>query len=223
MKQKLSPALLCIVSVMALILVCFMVMPGESISEDPHAGHNHAAGETHADTVHTTSTTLTPHNKPAKECYRIAENKDGTYSYEISMRNGSKVTSKETYVTKPTITVMNDDVLMVSHENKQNNLSREVIYYHVGRGIYSQTYTAVLNASLDAVAYLYGDMGQFSVVVCDPFASERANRIELGRLTITPSGNPEITYALQKDNVLKVTCTVDGVQKEILVDVQSKW
>lgn len=223
MKMKISPVLLCLLSVMALVLVCFLVMPSEEVAGD-HAGHNHAIGETHTvQTVQTVQTVPTnpTHNKAAKDSYTCTENKDGTYSYQVTMRNGAQYESQENYAEKPTFTALSQDVLMVSGAlSKENNLSGWAAYYDVKHNLYPNIYRAVLANTDNRIAYLYGEKGEFFVAVCDPFRPSTAEKTKLDGLTLSESGNPVIDYQTLKNGDLQITYTVDGAEKTVTIEMK---
>ena len=226
MKTKISPVLLCLLSVMALVLVCFLVMPSEAV--DPHAGHDHAtattadphAGHDHAQSEAKPSQTLATHNKSADESYVCTKNEDGLYSYEVTSRNGNKYTSNRRLEQEPVFTALSEDVLMVStppHES--NNLTGWAIFYDVRRDKFSDSYEHVLANTDNTVAYLHGEQGEFTVVVCYPFQDGATTRTKLEGLSLSETGNPAIEYTLHRDNILQITYNVGDAEKVVYIDM----
>lgn len=234
MKTKISPALLCILSVFALILVCFIVMPGEGGNADPHAGHSHAnqpTADPHAGHNHGTQSTGAhaghnhadkAHNKTAKESYELVKSDNGTYFYRVISRAGHTYNSQEIYMHEPTLTEIDKDTILVSGQRgKMNNLSCWAIYYNVeGEGQASKLYDYVLASTKDAVAYLHGDSGKFQVVVCDPFNDQVTTRTELEGLTVAEGGNPKISYEMLKNGDLQVSYTANGINQVVNIKLK---
>ena len=216
MKTKISPVLLCLLSVMALVLVCFLVMPSEAV--DPHAGHDHASGETHA----TTQTTQAPtSNVKPSDCFILTENKDGTYSFAVKNYMGGTMYSEKNLAVKPTFTQVNDYVLCVSGmDSKENNLSRWAVYCNIRSMDVSQRYRYVLATVENKVAYLDYMSEKWVVVSYAPLDHSVAmEATELPGLTISETGNPKISYTTTKKGELKVSYTTEDGKKTVVIDL----
>ncbi len=188
MKKRISPTLLCILSVVALILVCFMVMPSEPA--DPHAGHDHGSVDSHGTTAdphaghnHATSTTATPDmNKKAKDCYSFKENKDGTFSYSVVARRGSTILQRDNADRPADFTAVSDDVLKVHGQAGTGVAARWAIFCNVETGAKSRTFSYVLGSGKTQVAVVEYRTEKYHVFVYDQF---------------NESGEPEKVYTLE--------------------------
>lgn len=216
MKTKISPVLLCLLSVFALVLVCFLVMPNGTEATDPHAGHNHAtpstgnnhatpsasdshAGHNHADTAH---------NKAAKDSCEIVKRENGTYTFRVISRAGHTYTAPSLYMEEPTVTAISQDIVKLSGQYGKHNLSGWAVYYNVvGEGVATRQFEYVLASTDSKVAYLHGDNGKFQVVVCNPFREEQATRTPLPDLPITETSKPRLNYKVMNDGHLQVSYT----------------
>ena len=197
---------------------------------DPHAGHDHATpptdghnhaapsgngshdGHNHADAAH---------NKSAKDSYMVKKQSNGIYTYQVVSRAGHPYASEIAIMTEPTLTVISDDVILVSGRyGKSNNLSGWAYNYNVvGEGTVGAFDNYVLAATENKVAYLEKDGDSpFRVVVCNPFNTAEATRTDLPGLAIAEGGNPVLDYALLDNGTLQVTYKVGDTEK--VVDVK---
>ncbi len=229
MKTRLSRGAIWTWIIVGLCIACFIVVPailGTGAETDPHAGHNHAnqsSGDAHADADshggHNHADKA--HNKPAVNSYQDRKMSNGTYTYTVISRSGHTYAAQHICMTKPTATAVSNDIVKVSGQNStQNNLSTWAIYYDVasnnGEGIASNLFERVLVATDNKVAYLQGENGQFSVVVCDPFKPSTTTVIDLpGLSTNNQTKTPDLTFGEPVNGVLKVSYTVGDTQKVI--------
>lgn len=218
MKKKISPTLLCILSVVALILVSFAVMPGEA--PDPHAGHNHGAAEDshnttadpHAGHNHTTNSMA---DKKAKDCYTFTENKDGTYSYSVMARNGGYIL-QETNKDRPVeFTAVSDDVLKMHGQAGTGLGARWAIFCNVRTAQKSKTFYHVLGSGKTQVAVVEHRTNKYHVFVYDQFdvASEPAAVYTLEGLIMPKDVYDPVSYEIAKNGDLKaIYYTKEGEQ-----------
>lgn len=251
MKTKLSPGALWTLIIVGLCVLCFIVVPlivapDPHAGHDHASGETHSDGETHAEDEghsnpghshapnnggHTAPSATgshgghshadAAHNKSAKDSYTVKKQSNGIYTYQVVSRAGHPYASKIAIMTEPTLTVISDDVILVSGRyGKSNNLSGWAFYYNVvGEGSVGAFDNYVLAATENKVAYLEKDGDSpFRVVVCNPFNTAEATRTDLPGLAIAEGGNPELDYALLKDGTLQVTYKVGDTEK--VVDVK---
>lgn len=206
---------------LALLIVVVVAIAKGNAGTDPHAGHDHSTGQVQSgSTGHTHAEAA--HNKSAKNSYEVKRQGDGSYIYRVVSRAGHSYTTQQSYSQQPTVTEISNDVIAVSGMlSEKNNLSRWAVYYNVAdEGQESRTFNYVLAAGDSKVAYLTGNKGQFLVTVCDPFNEAESKNTRLPGLTVTQTGNPEISYKVVGKNVLQVTYTVDGAERTVSVSLK---
>ena len=237
MKRKLKRSHIIILAVVVLSLISFMVIPqilGVDSTTDPHAGHNHGsevtdehAGHDHADTNTNTNTNTNSghkhtaaHNKSAKDSYAMTKRENGTYSFTVTARSGHVYDCPSLFMSEPIVSVISNDVILVSGKYGRNNdLSGWAYYYNVvGEGKVGSFGNFVLAATANKVAYLDDSSSDpFRVVVCDPFDTSKATYTELPGLEISDSGSPKVDCKMLDNGDLQVTYIVDGANKSVTI------
>lgn len=193
-------------------VVVAVVRQFDTTPADPHAGHNHAPGETHG--------TQATKNLKVSECYTIKKAEDGTYSVEITNTKGGVMFSEKNLAEKPQVTVVDDNLLSVSGMlSKKNNLSGWAILFNVRTATSSQRYDHVLATKKNHVAFLDRRDDKWVVIVERPYSpGGEFESTELPGLTITKTGSPKIAYRTLESGDLEVSyTTAEGKKKVVLV------
>lgn len=227
MKMKISPVLMCLLSVMALVLVCFLVMPSEDA--DPHAGHDHSrvtadphAGHDHNHVTADPHAAQATHNRAAKECFSVTKNKDGTYGYVVFLRNGTTFTAPQSYNEKPVATELSRDLLQVSGQKLPNDVTtRWAVLYNVQSIRASRCFTGVLATTENRVACLENLSGGWKVLVRDPFSGDVIAAHDLKGMEVLDGHTPDLKFALSKSNVLSVTYPTEEGKKTVKIDLKA--
>lgn len=203
-------ALVALALIIVVVIAC--VRAANTTTTDPHAGHDHATGETHA-----------PESNKVKidEAYVITENENGTYSIVVKNHMGGVMFNKENLAVKPTVTVIDDALLSIyGMDGKNNNLSGWVVFCNIQNIGVSKRFERALATKGDRVACLEQASGKWFVFVSDLYGgSQYYEGTELPDLAIQPSGGPELEYSTAKDGNLKVTYATKTGKKTVTV----KW
>ncbi|MBE6807614.1 MAG: hypothetical protein E7527_06405 [Ruminococcaceae bacterium] len=217
MKKRISPTLLCILSVVALILVCFMVMPSEPA--DPHAGHDHGSVDSHGTTAdphaghdHATNPTAP---KKAKDCYSFKENKDGTFSYSVVARRGSTILQRDNADRPADFTAVSDDVLKVHGQSGTGVGARWAIFCNVETGERSKIFPYVLGSGKTQVAVVEHRTNNYHVFVYDQFdkTTEPEAVYTLEGLILPKDVYDPVSYEIAKNGDLEaIYYTKEGKQ-----------
>lgn len=135
---------------------------------DPHAGHNHAAGEECTDTTDTGST----QNSTDKVKYQIYTNTDKTYRVVFRDSAGTAVYEQDKIVKQPVRETVDADkgVYSLGWATGTGPNDYAHIYYNVKTGQVSKTIVAPRGC--DGVRVAYGSEDQTKVIVQDLFDNE---------------------------------------------------
>ena len=217
MKWKLPPALLCILSVVALILVCFLVMPGGSTDDhaigttaDDHAGHDHATG----------TTTKPDPNRKAKDCYTLEKNQDGTYSYTVMALNGGAIMQEKRLTEPVDIEAVSDDLVRVSGQDGPYLSDTWSVFCNVRTAQRSPIFTYVLGAGETQVAYVDFLTDKYHVFVCDPFGTQ-ADRTAYTLEDIQTVNGQELDLTCkQEGDTLTVTYPTEDGKKTVTIKLK---
>ena len=214
MKKKATRIILITLVALAVLIVATIAIVRQfgNTTVDPHAGHDHSTGETHA------TQTPTSYVKPS-DCYTLTENKDGTYSFAIRNYMGGTMYHEKNISNKPTFTQVNDYVLSASGmDSKENNLSGWAVFCNIRSLDVSQRYEHVLALVDNKVAYLDRMSDKWVVITYAPLdRSVEMGVTELPGLTISETGNPKITYKTTDKGELKVSYTTEDGDQTVTV------
>ena len=89
MKTKLSRGAKWTIALVGLCILCFIVVPliVSPTTADPHAGHDHAEGDTHTQQAGHDHADAA-HNKAAKDSYEVRQLENGSYNLYYDDGNG---------------------------------------------------------------------------------------------------------------------------------------
>ena len=208
MKKKASRIIPLIVVALAVLIVVAIAIARQftSTTADPHAGHDHSAGETHA-------TTQTTAPLKIKDCFKLTENTDGTFGIDVKNMYGGKMISYDKLATKPKVVQIDEYSKSISGRNiKNDNLSAWTVFCNIGSMEVSTRFERVLAVVNKKVAYLEYRSDKWVVFVESPLDRDfELQGTVLPGLTNLNGENPKITYKSNKDGDLKITYdTADG-------------
>ena len=214
MKKKASRIIPLILVALAVLIVVAIAIARQftSTTADPHAGHDHSAGETHA----TTQTTAT---LKLKDCFKITENKDGTFGIDVKNMYGGKMVSYDKLATKPKVVQIDEYSMSISGRDiKNDNLSTWAVFCNIGSMEVSTRFQHVLAVVDGKVAYLEYRSNKWVVFVDAPLDRDfELQGTELPGLTNLNGENPKISYKSNKDGELTVTYDTEDGEKTVTV------
>lgn len=122
---------LIIVAIVAVLIVLASVMRSMTTNgADPHAGHNHAAGDSHTDTQNSAD----PHaghnhaDYDIGKSYAVTSNANGTFSVSATSPHNEKILICDGLTSKPACAKINNSVLLVGDTSNPTISARWAIF-----------------------------------------------------------------------------------------------
>ena len=122
---------LIIVAIVAVLIVLASVMRSMTTNgADPHAGHNHAAGDSHTDTQNSAD----PHaghnhaDYDIGKSYAVTANANGTFSVSATSPHNEKILICDGLASKPACAKINNSVLLVGDTSNPTISARWAIF-----------------------------------------------------------------------------------------------
>lgn len=174
--------ILCIAGVLALLVgvICISRIPLAQ-NNDPHAGHNHAPGESCTDTTtdphaghnHAPgeSCTETPtHSHTAEKTYRVYTNSDGTYRLTVMGEDNKVVFEKDGLTYHPIEEKHGDDLRSLSWATGTGANEFEYVFHNTKTDQVSAVFPGM--RATDGVRVCYSNADEDGMIVQDIFDKE---------------------------------------------------
>ena len=168
---------------------------------DPHAGHNHAAGEECTDTIN---------NSSDKAKYQIYKNADNTYRVVFRDADGKTLKEENNIPKQPIPETLNADkgAYALSWATGDGPNDFMTVYYNVLTGQVSDTFPAARGC--DGVRVAYGSEDQTKIIVQDLFDKEAYYKEYTLENAYTKGDDIIISGRLQADNKTVVISYFSG-------------
>ena len=171
---------LIIVAIIAVLLVLAGVMNSMTTNgADPHAGHNHAAGDSHADShtdPHTTQNSADPHAGHNHSDYDISKSwesvknsQNDTYSIVVTTPHNEKLTVCTGLKVVPSCVKINNSILMAGNTGDSVVSNRWAVFCNGMTGQVSPRYDGCLATATQSATVVMGANNGTAVEVKDAF------------------------------------------------------
>ncbi len=170
-----------------------------------------------------TNATAAPTRAPddfVENCFTLTENENGTYSYEVTSRDGT-VILEEYYKQYPAAFIpVDNDRLVVYGQNGTRLRDRWAVVCDVATPtVYRHVYN-VVGVSKTQAAVVEERTGQYYLFVCDVMDSGNIlDAKPLTGLTVMEGAEPDITVK-QKNNQVTVTYPTDSGKETVTVELK---
>lgn len=140
-----------ILCVVGLLLVGLLLI---KVFSDPHAGHDHSAGDSHTDSTSQSGDSHAGHdhsNYDIGKSYAVNQSQDGTYTVIGRTPHNEDITICKGLATKPACGKVNNSVLLVGDTANANVSDRWAILFNGMTGKVSDRFSSCLATSGTAV------------------------------------------------------------------------